>query len=153
MLKEFKEFALRGNVMDMAVGIVIGAAFGTIVKSLVEDVIMPPIGLLLGGVDFSDLFVVLRQGTQTPGPYVSLAAAKSAGAVTVNYGAFFNTVVSFLIVAFALFMVVKAMNELKRKEAAAPPPAPSSKKCKFCVTDIPVQATRCPHCTSQLAAS
>src|SRR5262245_33512953 len=153
MLKEFKEFALRGNVMDMAVGIVIGAAFGTIVKSLVEDVIMPPIGLLLGGVDFSALFVVLRQGAQTPGPYVSLAAAKSAGAVTVNYGAFFNTVVSFLIVAFALFMVVKAMNELKRKEAAAPAPAPSSKKCTFCVTDIPIQATRCPHCTSQLAAS
>jgi large conductance mechanosensitive channel len=153
MLKEFKEFALKGNMLDMAVGIVIGAAFGTIVKSLVEVVIMPPIGLLLGGVDFSDLFFVLRRGAQAAGPYVSLADAKAAGAVTVNYGAFFNTVVSFLIVAIALFMVVKAMNELKRKEADAPAPAPSSKKCKFCVTDIPIQATRCPHCTSQLAAS
>jgi len=153
MLKEFKEFALKGNMLDMAVGIVIGAAFGTIVKSLVADVIMPPIGLALGGVDFSNLFIVLKSGAEAAGPYASLADAQAAGAVTVNYGAFLNTIVSFLIVAVALFMVIKGMNELKRKEEAAPPPPPSSKKCTFCITDIPIQATRCPNCTSQLSAS
>lgn len=126
MFKEFKEFAMRGNVVDMAVGIVIGAAFGTIVKSFVDDILMPPIGLLLGNVDFSDLFAVIKEGA-TAAPYASLEAAKEAGAVTLNYGAFFNTVVSFLIVAFAVFMVIKAINKLQRQqeqeeEAPAEPP-------------------------------
>jgi large conductance mechanosensitive channel len=130
MLKEFKEFAVKGNVVDMAVGIIIGAAFGTIVKSLVADVIMPPIGLLLGGVDFENLFIVLREGIEVGGPYAALADAKAAGAVTVNYGAFFNTVISFLIVAFSVFILVRNMNKLKKKEEAkpAPPPAPSAQE-------------------------
>ena len=123
MLKEFKEFAVKGNVLDMAVGIIIGAAFGTVVKSLVTDVIMPPIGLLLGGVDFSNLFITVRQGTAA-GPYETLAAAQEAGAVTINYGVFANEIVSFLIVAFAVFMLVRSFNKLKREEEAAPPPAP-----------------------------
>lgn len=123
MLKEFREFALRGNVLDMAVGIVIGAAFGTIVQSLVNDVIMPPIGLALGGVDFSDLFLVIRDGT-APGPYTTVAAAADAGAVTINYGLFVNAVVSFLIVAFALFLVIRGFNRLKKKEEAPAAPAP-----------------------------
>ena len=125
MLKEFKEFAIKGNVLDMAVGIIIGAAFGTIVKSLVEDIIMPPIGLLLGNVDFADLFVTLSQGS-VAGPYATLAAAKEAGAVTINYGVFINAILSFLIVAFAVFMVVRSFNRLRRKEEEAPaaPPAP-----------------------------
>ncbi len=129
MFKEFKEFAMRGNVVDMAVGIIIGAAFGTIVKSLVDDVIMPPIGLLLGNVDFSDLFIVLKDGAQA-GPYAALAAAKEAGAVTLNYGAFINTVISFVIVAFAVFMLIRAMNNLKRKEEEQPaaPPEPSAQE-------------------------
>jgi large conductance mechanosensitive channel len=130
MLKELREFAMRGNVVDMAVGIVIGAAFGTIVKSLVDDLIMPPIGLLLGNVDFSDLFVTLKDGATAGGPYGSLAAAKEAGAVTLNYGAFVNTVVSFVIVAFAIFLLVKAVNRLKREEEKAPPapPEPSAQE-------------------------
>jgi large conductance mechanosensitive channel len=130
MFKEFKEFAMRGNVVDMAVGIIIGAAFGTIVKSLVADVIMPPVGLALGGVDFENLFVVLKQGVEIVGPYASLADAKTAGAVTVNYGLFFNNILSFLIVAFAMFMVVKAMNSMKKKEEAKPaaPPKPSAQE-------------------------
>jgi large conductance mechanosensitive channel len=130
VIKEFKEFALKGNMLDMAVGIVIGAAFGTIVKSLVEDIIMPPIGLALGGVDFSNLFMVLKSGVEAAGPYASLADAKTAGAVTLNYGQFANTVISFLIVAFALFIVIRGMNQLKRKEEAAPaaPPAPSKQE-------------------------
>ena len=147
MIQEFKEFALRGNVADMAVGIIIGAAFGAIVKSLVDDMIMPPIGLLLGGVDFSNFFAVLKEGAQ-PGPYASLAVAKAAGAVTVNYGLFFNSVISFLIVAFAVFMLVRALNTLKRQEA---PDAPNSKVCAFCASSIPLAAKRCPMCTSQLA--
>jgi large conductance mechanosensitive channel len=150
MFKEFKEFAMRGNVVDMAVGIVIGAAFGTIVKSFVDDVLMPPIGLLLGGVDFSNLFAVVKEGTPA-GPYASLVDAQTAGAVTLNYGLFINTVISFLIVAFAVFMVVKAMNAIKRKEEA-PVAEPTTKSCEFCQTEIPIKATRCPHCTSQLAA-
>ena len=144
MLKEFKEFAMRGNVLDMAIGIVIGAAFGKIVTSFVSDILMPPIGLLLGGVDFSNIFLVLSGGS-----YDSLEAAKAAGAATWNVGVFINTVIDFLIVAFAIFLVVKAVNNLKRKEAV-PPPAPSEKSCPFCVTTIPIKATRCPHCTSQL---
>jgi large conductance mechanosensitive channel len=123
MLKEFKEFAVKGNVLDMAVGIIIGAAFGTVVKSLVSDVIMPPIGLLLGGVDFSNLFITVRAGSAA-GPYETLAAAQEAGAVTINYGVFANEIVSFLIVAFAVFMLVRSFNKMKREEEAAPPPAP-----------------------------
>jgi len=126
MFKEFKEFAMRGNMLDMAVGIIIGAAFGAIVSSLVSDIIMPPIGLLLGDIDVTDLFVVLKQGA-TPGPYLTLAAAQQAGAVTLNYGVFVNRVVSFLIVAFAVFLLVKGMNRLRRKEETKPaePPKPS----------------------------
>src|SRR5512136_2462642 len=121
MLKEFKEFAMRGNVVDMAVGIIIGAAFGTIVNSLVSDVIMPPIGLLLGNIDFSNLFVVLKEGVKAPAPYESLAAAKAAGATSINYGFFINTVISFLIVAFSVFLLIRGVNQLQRKEAAPPP--------------------------------
>ena len=149
MLKEFKEFAMRGNVVDMAVGIVIGAAFGTIVKSLVADVIMPPIGLILGNVDFSNLFITIKEGA-IPGPFSTLADAQKAGAVTINYGAFINTIVSFIIVAFALFMVIKGMNKLKR-EQETPPTEPTTKECSHCFTTIPIKATRCPHCTSELA--
>ena len=151
MWKEFKEFALRGNVMDMAVGIIIGAAFGTIVKSVVEDVIMPPIGLMLGNVDFSNLFAVLRSGA-VPGPYASLAQAKAAGAVTINYGAFLNTVISFLIVAFAVFLMIKGMNQMKRKQEA-PAAAPTTRDCPYCLSVVPLKATRCAHCTSELRSA
>lgn len=147
MLKEFREFAMRGTVVDMAVGIIIGAAFGAIVKSLVDDVLMPPIGMLLGQVDFSNLFAVLREGA-TAGPYVSVAAAKAAGAVTLNYGLFINSIISFLIVAFAVFMVIKNLNRLKKAEV---PAAPTTQDCPHCCTAIPLAATRCPHCTSSLA--
>jgi len=147
MLKEFRDFAMRGNVVDMAVGIIIGGAFGTIVKSLVDDVLMPPIGLALGGVDFSNFFVVLKDGNPA-GPYAALAAAKDAGAVAVRFGLFVNAVISFLIVAFALFMVIRGMNQMRKQEA--PPPPPPTKECKFCCATIPVKATRCPSCTSQL---
>jgi large conductance mechanosensitive channel len=123
MLKEFKEFAVKGNVLDMAVGIIIGAAFGTVVQSLVRDVIMPPIGLMLGGVDFANLFITVSQG-DISGPYTTLADAQEAGAVTINYGVFVNGVISFLVVAFAVFLLVRSFNKLKRKEEAAPPPAP-----------------------------
>ena len=148
MLKEFKEFALRGNVLDMAVGIIVGAAFGTIVKSLVSDVIMPPIGLLLGNVDFSNLFAVLKQGA-VAGPYASLAEAQKAGAVTLNYGVFFNTIISFLIVAFAVFLLVRSVNKLKRKEEA-PAAEPTTKECPQCLSTIPIKAKRCAFCTSEL---
>ncbi len=129
MLKEFKDFAVKGNMLDMAVGIIVGAAFGTVVQSLVKDVIMPPIGILLGGVDFTNLFVTIQEGV-SPAPYATLAAAQEAGAVTINYGIFVNAIVSFLIVAFAVFMVVRSFNKLKRAEEAAPkaPPAPSSEE-------------------------
>ncbi|MBN1467044.1 large conductance mechanosensitive channel protein MscL [candidate division KSB1 bacterium] len=147
MLKEFKEFALRGNVIDMAVGIIIGAAFGTIVKSLVSDIIMPPIGLLLGNVDFSNLFAVLKQGA-TAGPYATLADAQAASAVTVNYGLFINTIVSFLIVAFCIFLLIRSINRLKRKDET--PAEPTTKECPYCFSTIPVKATRCAHCTSEL---
>jgi large conductance mechanosensitive channel len=150
MFKQFREFALRGNVVDMAVGIIIGAAFGAIVSSLVADVIMPPIGLLLGNVDFSDLFVVLREGA-APGPYASLAAAREAGAVTLNYGVFVNSIISFLIIAFSVFILVTQMNRLRR-QAEAPPAEPTTKGCPFCFSTIPVKATRCPFCTSQIPA-
>jgi large conductance mechanosensitive channel len=149
MLKEFKEFAMRGNVLDMAVGIIIGAAFTTVVKSLVDDVIMPPIGLVLGNVDFSEIFVVLRAGTKALPPYPTLADAQAAGAVTLNLGLFVNAVVTFVIIAFAVFLVVRMANRLKPEEAAA---APSTRDCPYCRMAIPTEATRCPHCTSTVAA-
>jgi large conductance mechanosensitive channel len=149
MFKEFKEFAIKGNVIDMAVGIIIGAAFGTIVNSLVQDVIMPPIGLLLGNVDFSNIFAVLKQG-KVAGPYASVAAAKSAGAVTINFGVFVNTIISFVIVAFAVFLLVRTINKLRREEAL--PAAPTTKDCIYCFSKIPIKATRCPNCTSELKA-
>jgi large conductance mechanosensitive channel len=147
VLKEFKEFAMRGNVVDMAVGIMIGGAFGTIVKSLVDDVLMPPIGLLLGGVNFSNFFLVLDQGLK-PGPYANVADAKAAGAVTLNYGLFINSIISFVILAFAVFLLVRAINRMRRTEE---PPAPNTKNCDYCMSPIPLKATRCPHCTSQVA--
>ena len=148
MFKEFKEFAMKGNMIDMAVGIVIGAAFGAIITALVADVIMPPIGILLGNVDFSNLFVLLKEG-KVPGPYDSLAAAKSAGAVTLNYGIFLNTIISFLIIAFSVFLVVKNINRL-RKQQEAPPAEPTTKECPYCMSEIPIKAVKCAHCTSQL---
>ncbi len=148
MLQEFKKFAMRGNVVDMAVGIIIGGAFGTIVKSLVADVLMPPIGMLLGNVDFTDLFIIIKEGV-TAGPYETLALAKEAGAVTLNYGAFINTIVSFLIVAFAVFLLIQQINKLKAQEEA-PPTEPTEKDCPVCFTKIPIKATRCPNCTSEL---
>ena len=151
MFKEFKEFAMRGNVVDMAVGIIIGGAFGTIVKSLVSDVVMPPIGLLLGGVDFSNLFLVVSQGSPA-GPYAALADAQAAGAVTINYGLFINSIVSFVIVALAVFFVIKSLNAMKR-EQEEPPAEPTTKDCSYCATEIPIKATRCPHCTSDLAGA
>ncbi len=151
MLKEFKEFALRGNVIDMAVGIIIGAAFGTIVKSLVEDIIMPPIGLLLGGVDFADFFILLKAGNPTP-PYASLADAQAAGAVSINYGVFINAVISFLIVAFVVFLIIRSINRMRREEEV-PPAEPTTKECPHCLSTIPIKATRCAHCTSELAVA
>ena len=148
MLKEFKEFAMRGNVVDMAVGIIIGAAFGTIVKSLVADVLMPPIGILLGNVDFSNLFFIIKEGT-TSGPFSTLAEAKESGAVVVAWGAFLNTIISFLIVAFAVFIVIRNLNKLKR-EKEAPAPEPTTKECGYCFSTIPIKATKCPSCTSAL---
>ena len=148
MFKEFKEFAQRGNVVDMAVGIIIGAAFGAIVRSLVADIVMPPIGLFLGNTDFSDLFIVLSPGA-TPGPYETLAAAQQAGAVTINYGLFINSLVSFLIIAWVVFLLVRNVNQLKRKQET-PPVAPTSKPCPYCYSAIPLKATRCPQCTSEL---
>jgi large conductance mechanosensitive channel len=149
MLKEFREFAVKGNVVDMAVGIIIGTAFGAIARSLVDDVLMPPLGLILGGVDFGDFFVVLRAGAAA-GPYETLAAAKEAGAVTLNYGLFANTVLTFLVVSFAVFLLVRQVNRLRRREPVAPA-APTDKPCGFCFMTIPVKATRCPYCTSELA--
>lgn len=149
MFKEFKEFAMRGNVVDMAVGIIIGASFGAIVKSLVDDVIMPPIGLVLGNVDFSNLYFVMKDGAAAAAPYVSLAEAKKAGAVTLNYGLFINAVVSFTIVTFAVFLLVRTINRLRAAEDAAPA-EPTTKDCPRCYSAIPLKATRCPHCTSEL---
>jgi large conductance mechanosensitive channel len=151
MLKEFKEFALRGSVVDMAVGIIIGGAFGTIVTSLVNDVIMPPIGLLLGGVDFANIYILLKAGDPAP-PYPSLADAQAAGAVTINFGLFFNAVISFLIVALVVFLLIRGINRLRREEEA-PPEEPTLKECPYCLSEIPLKATRCAHCTSELAAT
>ena len=150
MMKEFRDFAMRGNVVDMAVGIIIGAAFGTIVNSLVKDVIMPPIGLALGKVDFANLFVVLKEGA-TPAPYGSVAQAASAGAVSVNYGMFINTIINFVIVAFAVFMLIRMVNKAKAQvEAPAPAAAPTTKACPYCLSEIPIKATKCAHCTSEV---
>ena len=146
-LRDFKAFLLRGNVIDLAVAVVIGAAFGGIVKSLVDDVIMPPIGLALGKVDFSNLFFVLKDGLKVPPPYASLAEAKAAGAVTLNYGVFINSIIGFVIIGAAVFMLVRLAN---RWMARPLPGAPNTKPCAFCATDIPLAAKRCPHCTSQL---
>ena len=153
MMKEFKEFAVKGNVVDMAVGIIIGAAFGTIVKSMVADVIMPPIGLLLGNVDFSNLFVVLKGGAEGAAAFASVADAKAAGAVTLNYGLFINTVISFLIVSFAVFMVIRTINKLKRAEEPTPAPTPTTKECPYCFSEVAIKAVRCPGCTSSLEAT
>ncbi len=151
MFKEFKDFAMRGNVVDMAVGIVIGGAFGKIIASFVTDVLMPPIGMLLGGTDFASMHTVLQAGS-TPGPYASLADAQAVGAVTLNYGLFINAVVNFIIIAFAIFMVVRAMNSAKKKEVEAPA-EPTTKECPHCHTEIPIPATRCPNCTSDLGSA
>lgn len=148
MLQEFKKFAMRGNVVDMAVGIIIGGAFGTIVKSLVADVIMPPIGLLLGGVDFSDLFLTLKEGA-TAGPYATLAGAQEAGAVTISYGLFINSVISFIIVAFAVFLLIRGINNMQAEEEE-PEKEVTTKDCPFCVSSISIEAKRCPNCTSEL---
>lgn len=149
MWSDFKAFIMRGNVLDLAVGVIIGASFGTVVKSMVDDVIMPPIGLAIGGVDFSNLFVVLKEGATAAAPYASLAEAKAAGAVTMNYGAFINTIITFLIVALAVFMLVRIVTKLHKQPA---PPPPDTKSCPQCATAIPLAAKRCPNCTSQLAA-
>ena len=148
MLKEFKEFAMRGNVMDMAIGIIIGSAFGSIVSSIVNDIIMPPVGILLSGVDFSNMFVVLKEGA-SPKPYSSISAAQEVGAVTLNYGIFINQIISFLIIAFVVFFLVKSMNRFNQKEDDSTV-EPDTKECAFCYTQIPIKASRCPHCTSQL---
>ena len=145
MFKEFKEFALKGNVLDMAVGIIIGVAFGLIVTSLVQDIIMPPIGLLLGNIDFSNIFSVLKEG-KVAGPYATAAAAKAAGAVTMNWGIFINTIINFLIVAFAIFLMVKGVNTMRREKVADP----TTKDCPYCFSVIPIKAIRCPHCTSEI---
>ncbi|MBN1954153.1 MAG: large conductance mechanosensitive channel protein MscL [Anaerolineae bacterium] len=147
MFKDFKEFILRGSVVDMAVGVIIGAAFGAIVTSLVNDVLMPPIGLLLGRVDFANLFVLLKAGDPL-GPYRSLTEAQAAGAVTINYGLFVNTAISFLLVGIALFLVIRGVNRMRKEEA---PEAPSTKQCPYCLSEIAIGATRCAHCTSELA--
>lgn len=144
MLKEFKDFAMRGNVIDLAIGIVIGAAFGAIVTSFVDDILMPPIGMLLGGVDFTNLFISL-DGQQ----YASLADAQLAGAATINYGLFIATIIDFLIVAFVIFLLVRQINRMRAQPEEAPA-EPTSKDCPYCATEIPLQATRCPHCTSEI---
>jgi large conductance mechanosensitive channel len=150
MLQDFKAFIMRGSVIDMAVGIIVGIAFGLVVNSLVKDVIMPPIGLALGNVDFTNLFVVLKEGL-TPGPYASLAAAQAAGAVTINYGTFINTVVNLLIIAVVVFfLIVRPVARMQARKKAGEPVAPTTKECPYCFTAIPVKASRCPNCTSEL---
>lgn len=145
MLKDFKAFLMRGSVVDLAIGVIIGAAFSSIVKSLVDDILMPPIGLATGGIDFANKFVVLKEGAKAAGPYASLAEAKAAGAVTMNYGLFINQTVTFLIVAACVFFIVKMLARLQK-----PPAPPATKACSFCAMQIPIAATRCPNCTSQL---
>jgi large conductance mechanosensitive channel len=146
MWNDFKAFIMKGNVLDLAVAVIIAGAFGAIVKSAVDDIIMPPIGLALGGIDFSNLFVLLKAGAKAPAPYASLAEAKAAGAVTLNYGLFINTVITFLIVALAVFIVIRMVSKLYAKPA---PATPNTKACPFCTLPIPLAATRCPNCTAQ----
>lgn len=150
MWNDFKAFILRGNVMDLAIAVIIGASFGSIVKSLVDDIIMPPIGMVTGGADFGSHYVLLKAGTKTPPPYATPAAAKEAGAVTLNYGTFVGTIVTFLIVAVAIFVLIRAVNKLYAKPA---PATPTTKPCQYCALPIPLAATRCPNCTSQLSAA
>jgi len=145
MLQEFKEFALRGNVIDLAIAVIIGAAFGEIISSLVSDIIMPPIGLFLGNADFRDLFVNLSEGR-----YETLAAAEEAGAITINYGVFINTIVDFLIIALVLFLIVRQVNQLQQAKKEEKPEEPTTKECPYCLSTIPLGATRCPHCTAEL---
>lgn len=150
MLQDFKAFIMRGNVIDMAVGIIIGIAFGLVVNSLVKDIIMPPIGLALGNVDFTNLFVTLKEGL-APGPYASLAAAQAAGAVTINYGTFINAVVNLLIIAAVVFfLIVRPVARMQARKKVEEPAAPTTKECPYCITAIPIKATRCPNCTSEL---
>jgi large conductance mechanosensitive channel len=153
MWKDLKAFMMRGNVVDMAVGIIIGAAFGAIINSLVRDIIMPPIGYVTGGIDFTSFYAVLKDG-KTPGPYASLADAQAAGAVTINWGVFINYIIIFVIVAVVLFFLIRGVNRM-RAQAEAPKPAapaaPTTKECPYCLSTIPLKATRCPHCTSQLS--
>lgn len=147
LIKEFKEFAVRGNVADMAIGVILGAAFGRIITSVVNDILMPPLGQLMGGVNFSDLFIALDK---SKGDFHSLAEAKKAGVSVIAYGQCINTIIDFIIVAFCIFMVMKMMNSLTRKQAPAPAPAPTTKSCPYCCTSIPIRATRCAACTSDL---
>ena len=150
MRQDFKAFIMRGNVIDMAVGIIIGIAFGAVISSLVNDIIMPPVGLALGDVDFANLFAVLKEGL-TPGPYASLADAQAAGAVTINYGIFVNTVVYLVIIAAVVFfLIVRPVARMQARKKAEEPAAPATKECPYCITTIPVKATRCPNCTSEL---
>ncbi|MGI8510105.1 MAG: large conductance mechanosensitive channel protein MscL [Gemmatimonadaceae bacterium] len=150
MWNDFKAFVARGNVLDLAVAVVIGAAFGVLVKSFTDDVLMPPIGLALGHADFSNLYVLLKDGTKAAPPYASLADAKAAGAVTLNYGVFVNNVITFVIVALAIFIVVRMVSKLYRKPV---PDTPNTKPCPYCTMPIPLAAVRCPHCTSELRAA
>jgi len=150
MLQDFKVFITRGNVIDMAVGIIVGVAFGAVISSLVKDIISPPIGLALGNVDFANLFAVLRENPLSPGPYLSLADAQAAGAVTINYGVFINAVVNLLIIAAAVFfLIIRPVARMQARKKVEPP-APTTKECPFCITAIPIKATRCPNCTSEL---
>lgn len=148
MIKEFRQFAMQGNVLDMAIGVILGAAFGKVVSSAVSDLLMPPIGLLMGNVDFSNLFIPLSGGS-----YASLARAREAGAATLNYGLFINTLIDFMLVALAVFLLVKQVNRLRAVGASAPPPAPNTKDCPQCLSRIPIKARRCAHCTSALEAA
>jgi large conductance mechanosensitive channel len=150
MLQDFKAFITRGNVIDMAVGIIIGMAFGTVIRSLVNDVIMPPVGLALGDVDFANLFVVLKEGLMVPGPYASLAEAQAAGAVTINYGVFVNTIVYLLIIAAVVFFLIVRPVARMQARRKAEEPTPTTKECPYCFTSIPIKASRCPNCTSEL---
>ncbi len=155
MIGEFRKFIMRGNVLDLAVGIIIGEAFTGIVNSLVNDIIMPPIGFALGGLDFSNIYVLLKPGAEIPGPYASLAEAQAAGAVTLNFGLFISAIINFLIVAFVVFLLVRAVNRMTQPitRRIEKPGEPVNKECPFCITSIPYKATRCPNCTSQLEAT
>jgi large conductance mechanosensitive channel len=149
MFKEFREFILRGNMIDLAVGVIIGGVFNRVVQSLVNDIIMPPIGLLLGRVDFANLFILLRGGDPA-GPYPTLAEAQEAGAVVISYGVFINTLIALVITGFAVFLLVRAINRMRRQEKEVPPEEPTTKTCPHCFTTIPIKATRCPNCTTEL---